>query len=83
MQKTVNYLVMFANNKVAEDDNYKEFETEREAEAYALSIFIKYEMNFYNDALANCDTDPDYETMEEWFWNNTELQPEIEEIVEP
>jgi hypothetical protein len=74
---------VFANGKVEENENYQEFETERQAEEYVLNIFIKYEMNDYNEALANGDTDPDYETMEEWFWNNTMLEPEINEIVEP
>ena len=83
MKKTVNYFVMFANGKVEENENYQEFETERQAEEYVLNIFIKYEMNDYNEALANGETNPDYETMEEWFWDNTMLQPEINEIVEP
>ena len=82
MKKTVKYFVMFPSDRVEENENYKEFNTEKQAEKYVLSIFTKYEMNDYNEALANEETDPDYETMEEWFWNNTTLAPEICKIVE-
>ncbi len=82
MKKTVTYLVIFANGKVEENENYQEFKTEKQAEEYVLNIFIKYEMNDYNEALANGETDPEYETMKEWFWNNTMLEPEINKIVE-
>ena len=81
MKKTT-YFVMFPNGRVEENENYKEFTTEKEAEAYVMTIFKKYEMNNYNEALANGETDTEYETMEEWFWANTELAPEINKIKE-
>lgn len=82
MKKTVKYFVMFPSDRVEENENYKEFNTEKQAEKYVLSIFTKYEMNDYNEALANEETDPEYETMEEWLWNNTALAPEICKITE-
>lgn len=82
MKKQKTFIVTFKAGAVEPNENCKVFNTEKEADAYVLDILKKYELKAYNEALANGDTDPEWEEMVEWLLGNTELAPDVDVIVE-